>query len=82
MSGPAIFILLWGLLAVGAGLFVAAKPEALVRLSESQTWRRRQPPPHTRAFRIWWNRIGGIVFVVVGITFIVLVVSGVLPPPS
>lgn len=50
-----------------------------VRIAESQR-RRRQPPPHTRPFRIWWNRIGGLVFVGIGITLIVLVVLGIMPP--
>lgn len=80
VSGPAIFILVWGLGAIGAGLFFAIKPETIVRLDEGQTWRRHQPRPENRNLRIWWNRIGGIVFVGLGITFVVLVAIGVMPP--
>ncbi len=79
VSGAAIFILLWALIAICVGTFAALRPAAVERLA-TRMGSRFGYSERTRRLQVHLNRIGGIFFVVAGGVFAVLVVTGVMPP--
>lgn len=79
MSGAAIFIVLWALIAICVGTSVALRPAAVERLG-TRMGNRFGYTERTRRLQVHLNRIGGIFFVVAGGVVAVLVMIGVMPP--
>lgn len=79
VSGAAIFILVWGVLAIVLGTLFTWHPEGIENVAERWGLRNMRTQ-RTRRFQVYLNRFGGVLFVLLGITFIVLVTVGVLPP--
>lgn len=79
MTGPAIFILLWGVAAIGMGAFFVLLPSAMERTA-TRLGQRVGYTERTRRLQVHLNRIGGVMFVISGTVVIVLVLTGVLTP--
>ncbi|WP_102193038.1 hypothetical protein [Microbacterium aurantiacum] len=79
MSGPALFILVWSVLAILMGLLFAFRPDAIEAFAERRG-QRRMMTQRMRRFQVHLNRVGGVLFVAVGLLLIVLVALGVMPP--
>ena len=83
MTGPQIFALCWGVLAIGMGYLFARYPDVLAGIYEKQMsatkftkglQERHAPRSWTRV----WYRISGIVLMAIGPIVIVLAIVGVL----
>lgn len=79
MSGGAIFILVWSVIAIVMGTLFTWHPEGIENIAERWGLRSMRSQ-RTRRFQLQLNRFGGGLFVLLGIAFIVLVTVGVLPP--
>lgn len=79
MSGAAIFILVWSVLAIVLGTLFTWHPEGIENVAERWGLRSMRTQ-RARRFQVHLNRFGGVLFVILGIMFIVLVAVGALPP--
>ncbi|TXK19050.1 hypothetical protein [Homoserinibacter sp. GY 40078] len=84
MSGGQVFLLCWGVFALGLGSFFAFRPHIpaaryetrVDRFARIRPLRERVAP---RKFTVMLFRIGGVVFMIAGLGVFVLALVGVIP---
>lgn len=83
MTGPQIFPILWGVLALALGSLFAFRPDIVLRMYEwnlgnyplGRKLRKRMEP---QPWMLVWYRVGGVFFILAGILVGTLGATGVI----